>query len=73
MGGSTSSTTPEIYMQAHEDTTISTALHPPEVWEKFVDDIYSILKDKHLENFSHHINNLHQNIKFTIEVESNEN
>ena len=26
----------------------------------------------HLENFSHHMNNLHQNIKFTMEEESNE-
>ena len=25
----------------------------------------------HLENFFHHINNLHQNIKFTMEKESN--
>ena len=25
----------------------------------------------HLENFFHHINNLHQNIKFTMEEESN--
>ena len=33
--------------------------------------IYSILKCTHLENFFHHINNLHQNIKFTMEEESN--
>ena len=25
----------------------------------------------HLENFFHHINNLHQNVKFTMEEESN--
>ena len=57
-------------MQAHESTAISTALHPPKVWERFVDDVYSILKHRHLENF-HHINNLHQNIKFIMEEESN--
>ena len=66
-----SSTTAEIYMQAHERTAISTALHPPKVWEQFVDDVYSILKRTHLENFFQHINNLHQNIKFTMEEESN--
>ena len=33
MGGPASSTTAEIYMQAHESTAISTALHPPKVWE----------------------------------------
>ena len=36
-----------------------------------VDDVCSILKHMHLENFFHHINNLHQNIKFTMEEESN--
>ena len=41
------------------------------VWERFVDDVYSILKRAHLKNFFHHINNLHQNIKFTMEEKSN--
>ena len=71
MGGPASSTTAEIYMQAHESTAISTALHPPKVWERFADDVYSIVKRTQLENFFHHINNLHQNIKFTMEEESN--
>ena len=71
MGGPASSTTAEIYMQAHESTAISTALHPPKVWERSVDDVYSIVKRTQLENFFHHINNLHQNIKFTMEEESN--
>ena len=31
-----------------------------------------ILKRIHLEKFSHYINNLHQNIKFTMEEKSNE-
>ena len=69
MGNPSSSTTAEIYMQAYECTAITTALHPPKVWERFVDDVYSIFKRTHLENFFHHINNLHQNIKFTMEEE----
>ena len=58
-------------MQSHEDTATSTALHPPKVWERFIDDIYSVLKRTHLENFSHQVYNLHQNIKFSMEEESN--
>ena len=50
MGSPASSTTAEIYMQAHERTAISTALHPPKLWGRFVDDVYSILKRAHLEN-----------------------
>ena len=71
MGGPAFSTTAEIYMQAYECTAITMALHPPKVWEWFVDGVYSIRKHMHLENFFHHINNLHQNIKFTMEEESN--
>ena len=71
MGGPASSTTAEFYMQAYEHTAITTALQPLKVWERFVDDVYSILKRTHLKNVFHHINNLHQNIKFTMEEESN--
>ena len=65
------SSTAEIYMQVHGHTAISKALHPLKVWERFADDVYSILKRTHLENFFYHINNFHQNIWFTMEEESN--
>ena len=71
MGSPASSSAAEIYILAYERTAITTALHPPKVWQRFVDDVYSIFKRTHLENFFHHINNLHQNIKFTMEEESN--
>ena len=71
MRGPASSTTAEIYMQAYECTAINMALHPPKVWEQFVDDVGSIFKRTHLENLFHHINNLHQNIKFSMEEERN--
>ena len=58
-------------MQAHKSTARSTALHSSKIWEDFVDDVYSILKRTQLENIFHHIKNLHQNIKFTMEEESN--
>ena len=58
-------------MQAYERTAITTVLHPPKVWERFADNVFSILKRTHLENLFHRINNLYQNIKFTMEEESN--
>ena len=67
MGRPASSTTAETYVQAYEHTAITTTLHPPKIWELFVDDVYYILKHTHLENLFHHINNLHQNSKFTME------
>ena len=40
--------------------------------QKFENDLITfILKYTDLENFFHYINNLHQNIKFTMEEESN--
>ena len=44
MRGPASSTTAEIYMQAHEQTAIFMTLQAPKVWEQFADDIYSIQK-----------------------------
>ena len=61
-----------IDMQAHKEIKISRALHPPKVWEQFVNKVYSILKHTHFEIFFHHINNVNENINFTMEEESNE-
>ena len=72
IGGPAFSSTAEIYIQAHKQTVISRELHPPKVWERPFDDLYSMLIRRHLENLLHHIINLHQNIKFTIEEKSNE-
>ena len=41
MGGLASSATAKFYMQAYKQTALSAALHPPKVWEQFVDDVYS--------------------------------
>ena len=55
-------------MHAHEQTTIIMTLH---LLQRFIENDYSILKCTHLENIFCHINNLHQNINFTIGEESN--
>ena len=49
-------------------TVLSKALQHSNVWKISDDDIYSILKRIH---FFHHINNLHKNVKFTMNKESN--
>ena len=54
-------------MHAHEQTAISTAPYPLKVYEQFVD----VVKHTHVENFFHHIKNIYQNIKFTMDKESN--
>ena len=47
-------------MEAGDEIAIPTALYFPKVWQQSVDDVYSILKHRHLGSFFHFINNLHQ-------------
>ena len=68
MGRQASSTISKIYIHTHEQTALSTVLCSPKLLEKFVDAISVILKRTHLENRN---SNLHQNIKFTMEEDSN--
>ena len=58
-------------MQGYERAAITMALCSLNVWEQFVADVYCIINRIHLENVFHRINNLHQNIKFALEEESN--
>ena len=64
MGGPTSSPTSEVYMQTHDKLRYI-------VWGRIADDVYSIPKGTHLENFFHHMNTLHHNIRFSKEEKSN--
>ena len=57
MGGPTSAIVSEIYMQALEMTAITTADHPPKIWEP------------HVEELLHHINSLHPQTQFIKEEE----
>ena len=71
MRGPASSNIAEIYMQAQEPTAISKVPETANIWRRLFDDVYSLFNRTHLENFFYHINNLDQNIKFTIQEESN--
>ena len=52
MGEPASSTTAEIYMQAHEITAISMALHPPIVWNDFLITFILLLNEHTWKTFS---------------------
>ena len=62
MGDPASSPTAENYMQAYERTAITTALHPPKVWELFI----LFLNVRIWKTFP-----IISTIKFTMEEESN--
>ena len=71
MGGPPSSIVSEIYMQATETTASTTTSHPPKVWERHIDDVFSTVRNSNLHNFFQHINSLHPKTKFTMETEQN--
>ena len=69
MGGPTSAIVSEIYMQALEMAAITTADHPPKIWERHVDDVFSVIQRIYLQELLHHINSLHPQTQFTKEEE----
>ena len=56
-----------IYMEAFENRAISTALHPPRIWKRYVDDTFVIQHHSHKEVFLQHINTVDPSILFTVE------
>ena len=71
MGGPASSIVAEIYMISIQTTAITTSDTPPRIWDRHVEDVFSILRRCNLEQFFQHINNLHPKTKFTMEKEEN--
>ena len=58
-------------IRALETTAITTADHPPRVWEPYVDDVFLIVRKAYLQELLDHINNLHPQTQFTKEEENN--
>ncbi len=69
MGSPVSPIVANLFMEAFESTAISTALHPPKLWLRYVDDTFNILKREWVRDFTEHINSQHRAIKFTSEEE----
>ena len=60
-----------LNMQSLETTAITTADHPPKVWERYVVDVFSIVNKTYLQELPERINNLHPQTQFTKEEEKN--
>ena len=68
MGGPTSAIVSEIYMQSLQTTAITTAEHPPNIWERH--DVFSIVHKIYVQELLEHISNLHPQTQFTKEEEN---
>ena len=69
MGGPPSSIVAEICMQGTQTTALTTFSQPPKVYERHVDNVFSIIRISNLHDFFQHINSLHPKTKFTMETE----
>ena len=58
-------------MEAVETKALQTFQNPPIMWKRYVDDTFVIVKKNNLKTFHEHLNNIEANIKFTLEIESN--
>ena len=67
MGSPVSSIVANIFMEAFETRAISTSLHPPTFWRRYVGDICVIQHQSHKEEFLNHINSVDNAIQFTVE------
>ena len=67
MGSPVSPIVANIYMEAFKDRAINTALNPPRMWRRYVDDIFVIQQMSNKEEFFLHINTVDTSIQFTVE------
>ena len=67
MGSPISPIIANIFMEAFEEKAITTAIHPPRIWKRYVDDTFVLQQQKHKEEFLQHINTVDPSIKFTVE------
>ena len=67
MGSPISPKMANIFMEAFENKAIETALHPPRLWKRYVDDTFVLQDQAHKEEFLQHLNSVDPSIKFTVE------
>lgn len=73
IGASTSGFAADLFMEKLETKALSTFSNPPTLWKRYVDDTFSKMKKQYIEPFLTHLNNQHPRIKFTTEIQDDEN
>ena len=73
MGLSVSSVILNIYMEYFEEIALGPQSPIPTTWwNRYIDDIISIVKKEQVDTLFNHLNSLDSHIKFTIEVPGND-
>ena len=69
MGSPVSPVVANLYMEMFEEMALSTTEPRPRVWRRYVDDIFCLVEEKHMDNLLKHLNNQRPTIRFTVERE----
>ena len=69
MGSPVSPIVANLYMEHFEERAIREAPHPLDIWLRYVDDTFTVLQESEVEHFTHHLNSMDENIKFTVKPE----
>ena len=72
MGSSLSPIIAELVMNKIENIAINSFTNYIKIWKRFVDDTFVVLNKNFIESFHEHLNNINGEIKFTIEIETNQ-
>ena len=67
MGSPVSPVVANLNMEYFEHGALKSAVNPPRLWKRNVDDTFVILQQSQKEEFLQHINSVDPSIKFTTE------
>ena len=71
MGSPVSVIVADMVMENIEQRALTSFLHPPIFWKRYVDDTCVALLPSMVESFHQHLNSIEPSIQFTVEMESN--
>ena len=69
MGSPVSLIVANLYIEDFESQALRTAPNPPHLWYRYVDDIFVLIHEYFISEFTTHIKSIDQNIKFNTEPE----
>ena len=67
MGSPVSPVVVNLFMEYFEHRPLASAVSPPRLWTRYVDDTFVILQQSQKEEFLQHISSVDPSIKFTTE------
>ena len=67
MGSPVSPVVANLFIEYFEHRALTSAVNPPRLWKRYVDDTFVILQQSQKEGFLQHINSVDASIKFTTE------